>query len=415
MLLTGVLRTFTAKILIQLGFDSSYVLNFGMSLGMFACLGVLLPEIALKFLRKESIPVLLVTDPEGNPLIGSGSGDVTFRKFENQPAPVKAIDQCTSINFKTMIYIELSTLCDVTSSGLNFLALLWLPAAVNEVLRSGTEMITTALIMVVFRGQKVTPLGWISIVTLSIGLTLVSGGMFVHSSNSSSSSSSHQLDANAWIGMLISIPRAIVAAMQNYFDQQLVQTQKLAPTVVVGLEGFSGVIMMLLAWPVVQYSGITNINADVRQLFFSSDAALLLSVYIIFLFFVATSNYFSVSMVASVGALTKEIWRSLRPPILWVFSLMIYYSIQLYYDFTNKTPMTAPAIGERWDTTEASIRLVGIALVTAGIIGYSYQANQLKELEAAATAAIKSKAAELGVTGSAEGIDESECGVELTE
>jgi drug/metabolite transporter (DMT)-like permease len=352
MIFAGVWRTFTAKILIQLGFDSPYWLTYGMFLGMTACLVVLLPSIVAETILKSKL-----------------SNDLCRSKYASLPAhepqdyesdaTINTPDEPTpfwmGISWKALTALTLATLCGLTSTVLNNMALLWLPAAVNDVLRSGSELAATALVMVCIHGQIVTPLGWLSIAISTIGLTLVSGGLFISTSG---------LDSNTLVGILVSVPRAATSACQNYLDQQLLQSFKLSAVAVVGLEGLIGNIFLLLAWPCIQYLGYEDVTSNMDRLVFAKSDELLL-IYGAYLFTVSISNYFSVALVAASGALTKEIWRSLRPPLIWASSILIYYC-------------GSHQLGEKWDSKEGYTRLLGILLVTVGIIGYTHQAGKLK-------------------------------------
>jgi drug/metabolite transporter (DMT)-like permease len=378
MILTGVCRTFTAKVLIQLGFDSPYLLTCGMSLGMFLCSFALLPTIVMDLLVKWKRSA-----ETGRQKYSALRANETGQDCETDSAstslPAAPISESLGISWRAVIGVVLSGLCDLSGTGLNFIALLWLPAAVNEVIRSGTELIATALIMVCFHGQIVTRLGWSSIATSSVGLMLVSGGLFLSTS---------ELGPNAVIGILISIPRALISATQNYLDQQLVKSLNLTPIVVVGLEGLVGLCILLPLWPLVQHLGLEDVKFHANVLFNGSHE--LLPVYGIFLLMVSISNYFNVSMVAVTDALTKEIWRAMRPPIIWVFSMIIFYC-------------GSHQVGERWDSQEGYSRLLGILLVTAGIIGYTYQANKLKEALKTAVDEIPESAAVASTDGDIEG------------
>jgi drug/metabolite transporter (DMT)-like permease len=373
MVLTGVTRTFVAKILIQLGFNSPFLLTFGMFLGMFCCSLVLIPPLltSQKLGRvggKEQVSYSQLSGMETQ----AGSDE----KSEVVGEKLDLLTQASQINIRTAMRIAVPAFCDIIGTGLNFTALLWLPAAINEVLRSGTEMIATALIVVLLNKQVVTRVGWLSIFISSVGLMFVSGGLFV--------SSGAPMNSNALIGVIITIPRAVVSACQNYADQQLVQALKLAPVLVVAFEGFVGVVVCLFLWPVVQFAGFENVNATAYLLFVERSATYV-PIYTVFLLATALSNYFNVSMVAATGALTKEIWRATRPPLIWIFSIAIFYS-------------GGRVVGEQWDGREGYLRILGILFVTAGVVGYSYQANQGMAMKAVETAGAGSVADNDSVT-----------------
>jgi hypothetical protein len=85
----------------------------------------------------------------------------------------------------------------------------------------------------------------------------------------------------------------------------LLQSFKLSAVAVVGLEGLIGNIILLLAWPCIQYLGYEDVTSNMDRLVFAKSDELLL-IYGAYLFTVSISNYFSVALVAASGALTKE-------------------------------------------------------------------------------------------------------------
>lgn len=71
-----------------------------------------------------------------------------------------------------------------------------------------------------------------------------------------------------------------------------------------------GSVLCLLFLPVLSWTGLESVGHN-TGLFFSSTSLVLLG--LLFLFFVSSSNYFNIVVVANSGIVTKEMWRCVSP------------------------------------------------------------------------------------------------------
>ena len=130
------------------------------------------------------------------------------------------------------------------------------------------------------------------------------------------------LGGHAVLGLLLALPRTLVAAGQNLADEYLVQDMKLAPAMLVGYEGMVGCLLCVVVAPVVVAAGAEDVLSSCRSVLASPTVAALAATFVVL---VSASNYYNVLLVQQTSAVTKEVWRSLRPTLLWLFSLLLFY------------------------------------------------------------------------------------------
>ena len=189
MVVTGTARTFVAKTIMQMGLQSPFLLTFGMFLGMAVCVVVEAPRliahcrtrraaatapaasVVVSFDAGIEIPTRSDSGPSRSRRGGASKGGVASTAATSVPPPVVVYWLPLSVLWR----VAIPAVLDLVGTALNFMALLWLPAAVNEVLRSGMELLATALIVALWRRRPMSCTRWAMLVVVTAGLVLVSG------------------------------------------------------------------------------------------------------------------------------------------------------------------------------------------------------------------------------------------------
>eukprot|EP01129_Flabellula_baltica_P004123 TRINITY_DN1407_c0_g1_i1.p1 TRINITY_DN1407_c0_g1~~TRINITY_DN1407_c0_g1_i1.p1 ORF type:complete len:417 (+),score=79.18 TRINITY_DN1407_c0_g1_i1:25-1251(+) len=134
--------------------------------------------------------------------------------------------------------------CDLTSSTLMAIALLWVPASIWQMMR-GANIIFTGILSMIFLKAKLGPPKWLGMFLVVSGLSLVgSSGLL------------KPVDPNVdedpagvflfTVGIILVLSAQLVAASQSIIEEKLLKGSGYEPISVVFMEGFWGVAMLSL-------------------------------------------------------------------------------------------------------------------------------------------------------------------------
>lgn len=278
--------------------------------------------------------------------------------------------------------LVLCTSClELIRNTLSAVALLFLPVSVFSLFQTGTDVIVTALAMYLFRNRKYKGqrLGGLALVVLSVVIVALNGLLFFPSNAAAADDGDDNTSDSslAQLGLVLLLIRAMSNAIHVTIDEVLLQDKKVAPSFLGGAQGvFSLFFTALVMLPVVNFLIFdgkghpiedTGHSVHIVEKYISSLPVLLL----LLVGLCASDHYLSKLATKNAGALTRIIFKALRPSLVWVASLLLYVTIPSH-----------GAGGESWGIA-SWVHLSGLMLQLCGTILYNRrQGGRTEETEA---------------------------------
>lgn len=133
----------------------------------------------------------------------------------------------------------LPALCDSTATSTMYVALTMTYASSFQMLR-GAVVIFTGIASIIFLKRKLKGTHWAGMLVVLLGLLCVGGAAFFGSKTGGAKAS------NEVLGDLLIIAAQVIVAVQMVVEEKLMTMYKTPPLKAVGLEGFFGMIFMMI-------------------------------------------------------------------------------------------------------------------------------------------------------------------------
>eukprot|EP00929_Paragymnodinium_shiwhaense_P027675 TRINITY_DN16195_c0_g2_i1.p1 TRINITY_DN16195_c0_g2~~TRINITY_DN16195_c0_g2_i1.p1 ORF type:complete len:430 (+),score=89.26 TRINITY_DN16195_c0_g2_i1:80-1369(+) len=225
--------------------------------------------------------------------------------------------------------------CDIFGTGLSCVGLMFISAAVWQMMR-GAIIIFTSLFTVFFLGKRLLAYHWLGISLTTLGLGCVGVAAFGEAENQSAGNGLHAL-----IGIALVLTAQVAQAFQFVFEEHLLKGRRVSAKKVVGMEGFWGACIMGVLLVVFNYvpgsdNGVLQDGPDALQMYTASGSKPLVVLTMTYMVSIATYNFFCLNVTKRISAVTRCLIDSCRMMVIWVVSLALYYS----GDTANGVPWT---------------------------------------------------------------------------
>ena len=238
-------------------------------------------------------------------------------------------------DFSIFVFV-IPAICDMLATSTLYIGLQLTFASSYQVLQ-GARLIFTAFLSVAFLGSKVPAYYWTGVISVAVGLVVVSLGDMINDDSNST-------DSNSLItGNLLIVASQAVNSIQFVLEQKLLKGYNIPPLQAVGWEGVFGfcilgvalVPMYFIPWHVPAGPGFwqdhirfEDIIDAVNQLsYIPSLAIAFVSVNISIAFF----NFAALSVTKLEDAITRTVLDSLRAVIIWIISLALKWQYFEYF------------------------------------------------------------------------------------
>eukprot|EP01116_Phalansterium_solitarium_P020793 TRINITY_DN6239_c0_g1_i1.p1 TRINITY_DN6239_c0_g1~~TRINITY_DN6239_c0_g1_i1.p1 ORF type:complete len:387 (-),score=75.99 TRINITY_DN6239_c0_g1_i1:706-1830(-) len=220
--------------------------------------------------------------------------------------------------FNAAVFL-LPTLCDVAATVLMLFALNWTYASIYSMMR-GCSVIFTGLFSMIFLKQRLWAYHWAGMIIVMIGLAIV--GLSSYLMHAAGNSAPRPL-----AGALLVAATQVIGAAQMVLEQKFLKQYNIPSLQAAGWEGVWGAAILLVLLVIFYF--IPGLEGSVR-LEDSLDAAVQIgnswqigvSMTVLFMS-VAVFNYLHMAMIQYTNATTRTILDSIRPGVIWLFSLAI--------------------------------------------------------------------------------------------
>jgi len=259
--------------------------------------------------------------------------------------------------FRVLVKMLVPSTFDMLGTALSQAGLLYTTASMFQLLRCSVIIITAILKIILF-GERLAGYMWAGVVVNTIAMALVGSTSFMEDE-----SGGGVLGSDPKLGFFLIMLSVVVQGAQYVFEEKVMANDNCPPLMVIGMEGFWGVLLtFFIAFPVAyilpgnDYGGSFESAYDAWVMWMNDGKIRLL----VCLFFVSITGYNVMSIY--VTKLLSSIWHAIldnfRPVSVWMFGLLIYYS---WSDGT---------MGEAWGTY-SFLQLAGMLLLFVGTAIYN--------------------------------------------
>jgi len=268
-------------------------------------------------------------------------------------------------NGKMLCKISILSIMDLFVNGGKYLALIFVPAAILDITKNGSQLLFLALIRRFYRRKILTTLQWVGFCIVLAGLIVISTEDLLHAI----SQNTGEFDANL-VGILILLFSGLIGAIRNTAEEVLMQqddpNKSLDSDFLVGSQALIAFVYMLfigfaLVFTVYfPFDKATNHEIASDWTDASVTDAVIIALCVAFVLFMASKygrDTGSMRIAAMTSSLTRKFLQQLYPIGTWLLSTIVYYAYSSLY-------------GEEWDMQHSSIRAVGFLFVIVGTYLY---------------------------------------------
>ncbi|XP_065665183.1 solute carrier family 35 member F6-like isoform X2 [Hydra vulgaris] len=251
-----------------------------------------------------------------------------------------------------LIFI-LPAACDVIGSTLGAIALIYLDASVAQMLR-GSVIVFTGIFSKIFLKHKLKASHWFGMIVTVTGLCLVGLASILKQDNSSNKNVE-----NVVLGIFLTIISQIAGATQMVLEETFLKGKGFKPFYVVGMEGVYGLFLMSFVLVGMRFLPNPNDSFDntYDALFMIKNNPVLIALTVVCLLSILFFNFFGMSVTRSLTAVHRTFLDACRSVIVWLCSIIVYYS-------TNKK------YGEKFDEKWGLLQIDGFLLLIIGTAIY---------------------------------------------
>eukprot|EP01084_Bolivina_argentea_P090523 163105_1 len=247
--------------------------------------------------------------------------------------------------------------CHVWMNGCRYTGLLFLPAPVVTILKSGSQLLFSSLFRYVFEHKQLNKTQKVGILLTCLGLCFVIVPVYINGSESSIIS--HV------IGILLLLSVGLVGALRNQYEQNFVR-MKFKSMFVVGVRSFASLIVTgILGIILYVVPQIPNTLAII------SYYPYFILFFCLFLMAIFLKNYSQMKVIKMSSAVTRNLFMQGVPSITWILSLLLHYIVLKVTEDSG--------YGEQWHGLWDLFRVGGFIIVWCGACIYiRYKSSKSK-------------------------------------
>ncbi|KAH7821527.1 putative Integral membrane protein [Monocercomonoides exilis] len=261
-------------------------------------------------------------------------------------------------NITGLIMIALPALCDLLATTLMTTGLIFIKVSVMQMLR-GSMVIFSAILTVFFRHRKLRPFEWIGVALCCTALVLVGIASIIGGEDDEDS------EYKGWgyqfMGCMFVIGSQVIQAIQIVVEELLLSDLSQPPLVVVGMEGFWGMLLSIFCFiPIFHFiPGKDNGRYEnTHDTFYRvCTSGKLLAFSGMYWISILLLNYGGMIVTSELTAVHRTIFEALRTLFIWITQLIIYYSGN-------------PEYGEKW-TNWSYMQAGGFAVLVLSMLVYN--------------------------------------------
>jgi drug/metabolite transporter (DMT)-like permease len=238
-------------------------------------------------------------------------------------------------------------LFNLCNAFMRWASLLYTAASIAEMLISGMELVLSVLATRCIRKRKISPFRWAGIGVVTVGLLVVGTSHLLHSHNKEEDGTGNDSAVDgSIIGLLLIVGQCIMSVMQDTAEEVFIQASDFPPTLLLGMEGFFGIIIGSILWALIQPPPqLDDLTVGYPYM---------ISLTLLF----TVTGIFNIMATGVTSSVTRNVWKNLRTLLVWAAGLIIYYSVGNV------------DVGEAWVVPDSFIALLGFMIILSGVHVY---------------------------------------------
>lgn len=247
--------------------------------------------------------------------------------------------------------------CDVMASGLSATGMMLVPAPVYMMMKSSV-VIFVAVLSVLLLGKRLFAYHFIGLACTVSGLSIVGYASILDSDQQSAATGGEAWATALGVGLIII--SQLAGALQNVFEEHLLQGKRVSAKKVVGMEGFwglfiQGALLVIFSYlPGSDHGHIEYLPDTIDMFKNSQNICTLMFLYVLG---VGLCNICSLQVTKRISAITRCLVGSSATIVVWIISLGLYYG-------------GYQALGTPW-SPHSGIQLIGFFLLVLGTVLYN--------------------------------------------
>jgi len=254
-------------------------------------------------------------------------------------------------------YFLLPACCDVLGTGISSCAMMYIDAAVWQMMR-GSIIIFTAGFSILILNRKLQAYHWMGVLTTALGLCCV--GIASVKSAADKSAGAPKEGPHVQFGVFLVVIAQIFSAFQCTFEEHLLTGLQVSSSQTVGMEGVWGVLIMVVILSVMTYiPGSDNGSYESMPdgLHMMIGSRFLQGVSFFYMISVCSYNYIGMQLCRKLSAVTRCLVDCLRTAVVWAIELGLYYFV-------------SPRYGNGWNQY-SWLQMLGFFLLFLGTLIYN--------------------------------------------
>eukprot|EP01057_Protomagalhaensia_wolfi_P000230 Protomagalhaensia_wolfi_Nauph_80__229@NODE_1129_length_1708_cov_252_212103_g861_i0_p1_GENE_NODE_1129_length_1708_cov_252_212103_g861_i0NODE_1129_length_1708_cov_252_212103_g861_i0_p1_ORF_typecomplete_len434_score94_19CRTlike/PF08627_10/1_9e03CRTlike/PF08627_10/2_1e29SLC35F/PF06027_12/8_8e02SLC35F/PF06027_12/5_9e29Nuc_sug_transp/PF04142_15/7_2e02Nuc_sug_transp/PF04142_15/1e23UAA/PF08449_11/2_5e14TPT/PF03151_16/4_8e14PUNUT/PF16913_5/6_1e11EamA/PF00892_20/6_5e02EamA/PF00892_20/1_2e06EamA/PF00892_20 len=177
-----------------------------------------------------------------------------------------------------------------------------------------TFVVVAALLQLILIRRALRVHEWIGVITVSTAMVLTAIPAILRPEDASHSA------GEAALGVILAVLSTVFQAIQMVFEEFLFTKWRYSPIKAVGMEGCTGIVYTLIAFPIVHATGMENVKHAWYQ--WANDSVCL-GITFLFLAACILFNGGGLATTKLGGALLRGIVRAGRAPAIWIVDLIV--------------------------------------------------------------------------------------------
>ena len=278
---------------------------------------------------------------------------------------------------------------NLLNSALRWAAMVYIDASIAEMLISGLELTLSVVAARIFRSRRIGIERWLGVAIVTLGIIIIErandskhasvasalamdmasegageiedDGINMEGLNDDTASSgdtcrTYEGREAALVGVVLIIVQSILSVLQDLSEEIFMQAAHFPPMMMLGMEGSYGLFFGIIIYFTVGDKLCIEDTSLTQKLLKEHPQLRWWMILLPIIFFV--TGVFNIKATEVTSAMTRNVWKNFRTILVWVMSLLIFY-IGGNTDY-----------GEQWFVPESFFILLGLVVMSSGIIVY---------------------------------------------
>lgn len=212
---------------------------------------------------------------------------------------------------------------------------------------------------------------WMGVILVAVGIIIIERANSSKHQATDEREDSKQYDGEDFFGVILIISQSILSVLQDIAEEIFMQAADFPPTMMLGMEGLYGFSIGLITYFTIGDKLRIEDTSSTIQLLRENTKMRWWIFGLPFLFLV--TGIFNIKATEVTSAMTRNVWKNFRTALVWVLSLFIFY-------FGGNGDY-----GEAWFIPESFYILLGLMVMSAGIVVYYWYKNEDRKEESLQT------------------------------